>query len=186
MGKKNNISFKKRDEADEVYLFPVLDDEAIFNTKNSEILIEYQSDGTVLIIAGDIPGMVGYYKNYPDAVEDDEEKKAQYKLARCLLDEALDYLSEYDPETDYAETHSGNKDMRDIYVEVSEEKRDEVVLKMWKMLNYLRDKYIEFVQESDSKKVRDYPSLEDEIVRITQKSELSESDTCNSWREVID
>lgn len=163
---KSSISFRHREDADEIFVFPIEHNQATFQTENAVVMVEYQDDGTVLIIAGQIPGMNQYYENYD--FDGDPEREAQHDLARSLLPEAEAFLSEYDPQTDYSRSNSGNKHMQDIYVEVNEEDRDAVVMKMWQLLNYLKRKYEE---ESDDEIVR-HPSLEDEIVELTRKSEL--------------
>lgn len=169
MARKSSISFKKRNEADEVYVFPLYEESATLNTRNSTVMVEYIEDEKVRVIAGSIPGMIRYYVNYPD--EDDDQKQREQEFSHELLEEALDCLSEYDPETDYSEANSGNKTMEDIYVEVSEEKRDEVVMQMWKVLSYLKRKHLEFLEETRPDDFRELPPLEDEIVRISKRCE---------------
>lgn len=167
MGRKSSISFKQRDEADEVYVFPVFQDSATLNTKNSTVMVEYLDEDRVRVIAGNIPGMIRYYVNYPD--EDDDQKQRERDFSENLLKKALERLSEYDPETDYSKANSGNKSMNDIFVEVDEEKRDEVVMEMWKVLNWLRDEHIEFVQEHRPDDLRELPALEEEVLRISKR-----------------
>lgn len=169
---RRSISSKRKDEADETYVFPYLHNNATFATKNSMVIVEYKDDGNVLIIAGKIPGMIRYYENYP--FNGDEQKIREHEFSRELLDEALDFLSEYDPQTSSSKTNQGNKDMRDIYVEVSAEKRDEVVMKMWNVLNYLKDRHIEFLKEWKPEDYQEHPSLEDEIISISKQSEMGD------------
>lgn len=169
MGSTTSISFRKRNEADEIFVFPVQINPTTFQRRNSVLMVEYQGDGTVLIIAGKIPGMSGYYKNYPDVVDRDEEALKEYNLSRKLLEKAIDCLEEYDPQTSSSESNSGNRSMNDIYVEVDEEKKDEVILKMWKLLNHLRDEYVTFLQEHRPEDFTDYPQLQDEVVQITKQ-----------------
>ena len=169
----SSISFKKRQEADEVYVYPLHENTATLHTTNSTVLVNHQDDGNVLVIAGKIPGMTGYYDNY-DNVDEDEEKRREHEFSRDLLDNALDFLSEYDPETSSSKSNSGNRSMNDIYVRVDEDKRDEVVLKMWKLLNYMEDEYHSFLERHDPDEFVEHPSLVDEVVQITRKSELGE------------
>jgi SMC interacting uncharacterized protein involved in chromosome segregation len=64
--------------------------------------------------------------------------------------------------------------MNDIYVRVDKDRRDEVVLKMWKLLNYMKDEYHSFLEKHDPDEFVEHPSLEEEVVQITRKSELGE------------
>jgi hypothetical protein len=166
MARKSSISFKKRDEADEVYVFPVYQKSATLNTKNTTVMVEYLDGGRVRVIAGNIPGMIRYYVNFPD---DDEQKQREQEFSEKLLKEALERLSEYDPETSSSETNAGNRSMKDIYVEVSEEKRDEVVMQMWKVLNWLKDEHIEFMEKHRPDDFRELPALEEEVLRISKR-----------------
>lgn len=168
---RSSISFRKRKEADEVYVYPLHERSATLHTKNSTVMVEYQDDGSVLVIAGKIPGMIRYYDNY-NAADEDADKRREYEFSRELLEEALDFLSEYDPQTSSSKSNSGNRSMNDIYVQVSEEERDEVMMKMWKLLDYMKDEYIAFLKEHDPEEYVEHPSLEDEIMRLTKKSEL--------------
>jgi len=168
---RSSISFKKRQEADEVYVYPLHENTATLHTTNSTVMVDHQDDGAVLVIAGKIPGMAGYYDNYNN-VEEDEEKRRKHEFSRELLDDACNYLSEYDPETSSSKSSSGNRSMNDIYVRVDEDKRDEVVLKMWKLLNYMKEEYHSFLKKHDPDEFVKYPSLEEEVVQITRKSEL--------------
>lgn len=167
MASTSSISFRKRDEADEVYVFPLYEKSATLNTNNSTIMVEYLNEGRVRVIAGNIPGMIRYYVNYPD--EDDEQKQREHEFSKELLEEALDRLSEYDPETSYSKSNQGNRSMNDIYVEVSEEKRDEVVMQMWKVLNWLKDEHIAFIEEYRPDDIRELPALEEEVLRISKR-----------------
>jgi hypothetical protein len=169
MSRTSSISFRKREDADEVYVFPVYQRSATLNTQTSTVLVEELDEGRVRVIAGNIPGMIRYYINYPD--EDDEQKQREHAFSNDLLEEALERLSEYDPETSSSTTNSGNSTLRDIYVEVSAEKRDEVVMQMWKVLNWLKDEHIEFMEEHRPDDIRQLPTLEDEVLRISKRFE---------------
>lgn len=168
-----SISFKKRKEVDEKYIYPVKFNVVTNYTQNSIVMVEYKENEKVLIIGGNLPGLEGFYKNYPDVVEGDEQKEALHRLSTALKDDAIDFLSEYEPETSSSKSNSGNRSLNDIYVEVDEEQRDEVLLKMWKLLNYMTGKYEKYLQEHEPEKFERHDTLEKEIVRITMKSELT-------------
>lgn len=168
---RSSVSFKRRQEADEVYVYPLHENTATLYTTNSTVMVDHQDDGTVLVIAGKIPGMGGYYDNY-NRIDEDEEKRRKYEFSRELLDNALDFLSDYDPQTSSSRSNSGNSSMNDIYVSVNENERDEVVMKMWKLLDYMKEKHHSFLKKHDPNKLIEHPSLEDEIIQITRKSEL--------------
>lgn len=167
---KSSISFRKRKKADEIFVFPIEHNEATFQTENAVVMVENNGDGTVLVIAGHLPGMNRYYENYD--FDGDPEKEAAHELAHRLLEDAMEFLSEYDPQTDYSESNSGNQSMRDIYVEVPAEERDAVVMKMWQLLHYLKTEYTEFLASESSDEHVNYPSLEDEILTLSKDSEL--------------
>lgn len=169
MGSTPSISFRKRDEVDEIYTFPYEVRQSTLQIRNSAVMIEYLDDGEVLIIAANLLGVAGYFNNYPDKEGDD--KKRRHELAHELVEYAEDQLSEYDPQTSTSKANSGNRAMRDIYVTVDEKKRDEVVMKMWQILNHMKKRYIKSLQESDEKEYHDYPSLEEEVLDITKRTE---------------
>lgn len=174
MGSTRSISFNKRDEADEIYTFPVKVKQPTFQIQNSVVMVDYQDDDEVLIIAGNLPGMTGYYKNYPDVIEGDSEKQKEHDLAQTLLEEAEAFLSEYEPRTSSSSSNQGNRSMNDIYVTVDEKNRDEVVMRMWKMLHHLRDRHIEFLRSKEEEEHHEYPQLEEEILEITMKSDIGD------------
>jgi len=165
---KRSISSQKRDAVDEIYLFPIEFNTATFATENATVMVEDQSDGTVLIIAGNIPGMSQYYENYEFG--DDKERRTKHKFARALLEAATDYLEEYDPKTDFSRTNSGNKSLRDIYVEVDSTHRDEVVIQMWEVLSAMKREYLQFKQTHEPNEYEDHPTLEAEILRLSEQS----------------
>lgn len=108
-------------------------------------------------------------ENYPDVVEGDEQKMTQHELARRLLVEVKDRLADYDLKTSSSKSHSGNRSMNDIYVVVDQDLRDEVIMEMWKILNYLRNEYVVFLQEWKPDRYREHPNLEEKIVEITKQ-----------------
>lgn len=168
MSSTQSISFRKRKEVDEIYAFEIEHREATFLTQNSVVMIEYRNED-VLIIAGKLPGLNGYYKNYPDVVERDREKQRQHEFAREQLELAKEYLSEYEPQASTATSNSGNSSMNDLYVTVPPAQRDEVVMRMWKMLNHLRERYVEFLQDYENESYHEYPPLEAEVLAVTRK-----------------
>ncbi|MFC7047355.1 hypothetical protein ACFQH6_19795 [Halobacteriaceae archaeon GCM10025711] len=169
MSSTTSISFRMRDDADEIFEFPIITDPVTFGRRNSVVMVSYTENGTVLVIAGKIPGMNGYYKNYPEVVKGDPQKIKEHQFSRNLLEKVLKELSEYNPETSTAESNSGNRTLSDIYVEVDEEKRDEAVLAMWRVLHRLREEHLEFLKNSDSDEPVEYESLADEVLRITSE-----------------
>jgi hypothetical protein len=171
---RRSISFKKREEADEIFAFPLYYNPATFQQKNSVVMVEYQDDDQVLIIAGNLPGMTNYYENH--SFDGDEKRIAQHELANELLDNCLEFLSEYDPETSTSKANSGNRSMNDIHVTVDEDQRDEVVNDMWKVLLYLRRKHIEFLDEWEPQDYFRLPSLDDEVLRINHGTDLPDRD----------
>ena len=169
MGSTRSISFRKRNEVDEIYTFPYDVRQSTLQIRNSAVMVEYLDDGEVLIIAGNLPGVAGYFNNYPDV--EGEDKKRRHKLSHKLVEYAEDFLSEYGPKTSTSKSNSGNRSMEDIYVTVGQEKQDEVVLKMWQMLNHMKERYIESLSESDEEDHHAYPSLEEEVLEITKRTE---------------
>jgi len=135
-------------------------------------MVEYQDNNQVLIIAGNLPGLAKYFDNYPDVEE--EEKQRQHEFAQKQLEQAKTYLAEYDPKESISESNSGNRSMKDLYVTVNREERDQVVFKMWQMLNEMKERYIEFLEESDEEEHLEYPSLRSEIIDISQDIDLNE------------
>lgn len=170
MGSTRSISFRKRNEVDEIYTFPVEIEQAVLQIRNSVVMVEYQEDGEVLIIAGNLPGLTGYFDNYPGV--NGEERKRRREFARELLEESEDFLDGYSPKESTSKSNSGNRSMNDLYVTVVQEDRDLVVMKMWQMLNHMKKRYVEFLRNSDEEEYYDYPSLEGEVVQISKHIEL--------------
>lgn len=175
MGSRRSISFRKREAVDEVYVFPVFHHAATLDRRDSTVMVEYDGD-EVLIIAGDVPGMQGYYKSYPEVVDNDERRRAEHEFARDLLTYAEEELSEFDPRTSSSKSNSGNRSMRDLYVRVDRSRRDEVVLQLWKVLNEMRDRYVEFLDRLDDVNYREFDSLEAEVVAITKRFDCSDGE----------
>lgn len=62
--------------------------------------------------------------------------------------------------------------MEDVYVTVDREERDRVVFIMWQMLNDMKQRYIEFLEKSNEEEYLDYPSLQNELIEISQRVSL--------------
>lgn len=172
MTSRSSISFRKRDDVDEIYTFPYQVRGSTLSIDNAVVMVEYQDDGKVLIIAGNLPGLAGYFNNYPDV--EGEMKEERYDFAREQLKQAKTHLEEYDPEESTSKSNSGNRSMEDLYVTVDREERDQVVFKMWQMLNEMKERYIKFLEGSDEEEYVDYPSLQSEILDISQNIDLGE------------
>lgn len=170
MASQSSISFRKRNDVDEIYTFQYQVRGATLSIDNSVVMVEYQDDGQALIIAGNLPGMSGYFDNYPDV--EGEEKQRRHVFARELLEEAKAHLKGYDLKESTSKSNSGNRSMEDLYVTVDREERDHVLFKMWQMLNEMKERYIEFLEESDEDEYLDYPSLESEIIEISRELDL--------------
>lgn len=170
MASNPSISFRKRNEVDETYTFAYQVRGSTLSIDNSVVMVEYQDDDTALIIAGNLPGLSGYFDDYPDV--EGEQKQQRHRFARKQLERAKAHLDEYDPEESISVANSGNRNMRDLYVTVDKTERDRVVFKMWQMLTEMKDHYVEFLQQSDDEEYRDYPSLQSEIIEISTDIEL--------------
>lgn len=172
MASQRSISFRKRNDVDEIYTFQYQVRSSTLTIDNSVIMVEYQDEGRALIIAGNLPGMTGYFNNYPEV--DGEDKQRQRNFARELFGKAKTHIEEYDPEESTSKSNSGNRSMEDLYVTVDKRERDRVVFKMWQMLNEMKEEYIEFLEQSDEDEYLNYPSLESEIVDISKGLDISE------------
>lgn len=170
MASRQSISFRKRNDVDEIYTFPYQVRGSTLSIDNSVVMVEYQDDGQALIIAGNLPGLAGYFNNYPDV--EGEEKQRQHEFARKLLKQAKTHLKDYEPKESTSTSNSGNRSMEDLYVTVDREERDHVVFKMWQMLNEVKDRCIEFLKESDEDEHLNYPSLQSEIVELSQDLDI--------------
>lgn len=166
MASTSSISFRKREDVDEIYTFPYKVNEATLKIDNSVVMVEYQEDGESLIIAGNLPGLTGYFDN-PDEI--DGERLRRHNFAQELLREAKEkFLDGYDPKESSSSSNSGNRYMEDLYVKVDQEERDRVVIAMWQMLNHMKERYIDFLEDSEEDEHLDYPSLEEEVLEISK------------------
>jgi hypothetical protein len=170
MSTHSSISSRKRDAADEIYTFPYQVRSSTLSIDNSVVMVEYQDDEQALIIAGNLPGLTGYFDNYPEV--EGEEKQRRHDFAKTQLERAKNHLDDYDPEESTSKSNSGNRHMQDLYVTVDREERDQVVFKMWQMLNEMKEQYIEFLQESDEEEYLDYPQLQNEIVEVSKRVDI--------------
>lgn len=170
MSSQSSISFRKRNDVDEVYTFRYQVRGSTLSIDNSVVMVEYQDDHEALIIAGNLPGLAWYFNNYPN-VEGDE-KQQKYEFSREQLEHAKTHLEGYGPKESTSQANSGNRHMEDLYVTVDREERDQVVFKMWQMLSEMKERYIEFLEASDDEEHLDYPSLQREIINISQDIDL--------------
>ncbi|MFC7059178.1 hypothetical protein [Halovenus salina] len=156
--------------ADEHYLFPVRFPPPVRETQSASVMIEYLDDGELIIAARRLPGVYSYFVNYPDVVAEDEKLKAEHENTRERVETALEMLDAFNPQTYTLETASGNKLLSAIWVQVPEQMRDDVLVQMWQMLNYLREEYIAFLEEWEPEKVyeyvREHQLLEHEVAEI--------------------
>lgn len=60
-----------------------------------------------------------------------------------------------------------------LYVEVDSRKRDEVVMALWQMLNYMKQRPTDLLKDSEEEKHLDYPSLEGAVVKISKTIDYS-------------
>jgi len=142
-----------RDKIDQVYTFPIKHSEPGYNVKNSLVLINHHNDGTATVILNNPPGRSAYHNNYPNASKDDPERQARTELANDLVEYAETVLSEYDPRTSSWTSNSGNRSLRDIYVEVDDDEVDDVVVKMWQILVEFKQRYIDYLREYEPEKL---------------------------------
>ena len=161
-----NLSSRMSEDIDEVYTFPIKYDKLGFNLENSTVLVNYHEDSTATVIVKHPPGRSGYYENYPD-VEDDPSRQAQRELAHELVEYAENLLAEYDPKTSHWKANSGNRSLVDIYVRVGEEKVDEVIIKMWDLLNEFKQRHIDYLAKHEPEKLASpTTSLENKVKEI--------------------
>lgn len=170
MTSQRSISFRKRNDVDEIYTFPIEVNSSTLSIENSVVMVECQDDDTALVIAGNLPGLGGYFDNYPNV--EGEEKEERHQFAKNQLKRAKACLEEYDPNESTSKANSGNRHMEDLYVSVDREERDPVVLKMWQMLNRMKERYIDFLKNSDEEEHLDYPRLQNEVLEISQDIDL--------------
>lgn len=61
-----------------------------------------------------------------------------------------------------------------LYVGVYSQKRDEVVMALWQMLNYMKQRHIDLLEDFEEEKHLNYPSLEGEVVKISKTIDYSQ------------
>ena len=142
-----NLSSRMRDEIDRVYTFPIKYGKLGFDCENSTVLVNHHDDGTATVILNDPPGRHGYYDNYPEVTEDEPKYQAKSELATDLVESAETILDEYDPQTSSWTANSGNRSLRDIYVEVDSDEVDEILIKMWQILVEFKPKYLDYLRQ---------------------------------------
>lgn len=168
-----NLSHRMREDIDEVYTFPIKYKSLGFDLENSTVLVNYHQNSTATVILKDPPGRSGYYENYPCA-EDTPERQAKRELAHDLVEYAEDSLAEYDPKTSHWKANSGNRSLSDIYVKVREENVDEVIIKMWELLNEFKQRYIDYLAKHEPEDLASPTnSLENKFTEIKRRQDLS-------------
>lgn len=164
--------FIDSDLADEHYIFPIRFPPPTSKTQTTSVMIERLGNGNLIIAAQRLPGVEMYYNNYPEVVAEDPQLEASHAVTRDRVDTALEMLDWYNPQTYTAETASGNRALSAIWIEVSEKERDEALLQIWQVLNYLRRDYISFIDKWEPDKVkeyvREYELLEHEVAEIVE------------------
>lgn len=146
--------FVSPDQADEVYRFPThVNDQG---TQSSRVLVEYLDENGIIIAATHLPGVAGYYLNYPDVVAEDEKSEARHISARKRVNRAMDILDGFGPNIFTIETASGNEVLSAIWVHVADDRRDETLNRMREMLVYLRDDYKEYLMEWEPERAENY------------------------------
>lgn len=168
MTSKSSISFRHRKDADQVYTLPVRVRPATLQRDLATILVKHRDDGSVLIIAGNIPGATWYFQESDDSQDPDDGPLSDQEFSAKLVEWGLGFLSEYEPETSHSRSHSGNKHMKDIYVTVDESDRDDVVVDMWRMLNEQRERYIQRLRQSEEHDFIEAESLEYEVLDLSK------------------
>lgn len=61
MASQQSISFRKRNDVDEIYTFPYQVRDSTLSIDNSVVMVEYQDDNQALIITGNLPGLNRYF-----------------------------------------------------------------------------------------------------------------------------
>lgn len=140
-----NLSYRIRDEIDEVYTFPIKHKQPGYDRKEATVLVSYDGESNVKVILHDPPGMQGYHENYP--INDNPKRERKHELAEELLDYAKHILGEYEVKTSSWRANSGNLSLSDIYVEVDRQEVDQVLVNMYQILHHARNEYMSFLQE---------------------------------------
>lgn len=99
------------DTADAVYTVSNL-----FQGNDAKILIVDLGDGTVEVVIGYLPGPLNYNldRNYPDALEEEENKRS-HVMAKQVVEDSADVLSEYDWKTYNYATANPNYLLGEVY-----------------------------------------------------------------------
>jgi hypothetical protein len=147
-----NRSHRIRDEVDEVYTFPIKHDHLGYDIENATVLVNRREDGTATVLLTDPPGRQGYYLNYSDPPEE-PAREALHQLAEDLVERAETLLEEYDPQLSRWKANSGNRSLRDIYVQVDVDEIEDVILKMYQLLVEFKPRYLEHLEEYEPAEV---------------------------------
>lgn len=158
-----NFSYRIRDEIDEVYTFSIKHKSLGYDEKMATVLVRYDDHSGATIIAHDPPGMQGFHVNYP--IEDDSKREREHQMANELLSYAEGVLENYEIKTSSWKTNSGNRSLRDIYVNVEDDEVDQVLLNMYQFLHHARDEYLNFLHEYEPDELIEPTSTIDEKVQ---------------------
>jgi hypothetical protein len=136
-------SSKVEDKADIVYSIPTP-----FQISDSKILVLKKDSGKVEIIIGKIPVPSGYYtdRNYPDLLEN-EDSMRRHSVAKWIISETTQILSEYDFETSNHISNNPNHSLSDIYFTCEIEKVDDAVIDAKRFLTELEQKTVRHERE---------------------------------------
>jgi len=167
-----DIAHRMREEIDEVYTFEKMHSRLGYDISQATVQVSYEEDGRATVILHDMPGVSGYYINYPGVVEGDEKKEREYELAHELVDFAMDLLDDYSPKKSSWTSNSGNRSLRDIYVEVDEQEIDQVIILMYQILHRFNSEYIEFLEKYEPEEiVEPTATLEEKVQEIIGSSQ---------------
>jgi len=136
-------SSKVEDEADIIYSITTP-----FQSSDSKILLLTQDDEKIEVIIGKIPAPIGYYtdRNYPDQLEN-ENSMRKHSVAKWIVDETTQILSEYDFETSNHISNKPNHYLSDIYFTCKREKVNDAVMDAKRFLTELEQKTLQHERE---------------------------------------
>lgn len=147
-----NRSHRIRDEVDEVYTFPMKHHHLGYDIENATVLVNRHENGTATVLLNDPPASQGYYLNYSDPPEE-PARAALHELAEELVERAETLLDEYDLQLSHWKANSGNRSLRDLYVQVDVDEVEDVILKMYQLLVEFKARYIEHLKEYEPTEV---------------------------------
>lgn len=139
-------SSKVEDKADIVYSIS-----NPFQSSDSKILLLTQEKDKVEVIIGKIPAPSGYYtdRNYPDLLEN-EDSMRKHSVAKWIVNETTEILSEYDFETSNHISNKPNHYLSDIYFTCKREKVNDAVMDAKRFLTELEEKTLHHEREFGS------------------------------------